>query len=91
MITREQIEVALGDDRVVFKNINEDHDVVAISLLRSKIPSDICPEIIIGAEHDVVHLCDVEKSLPYLDENDLAILADCNVWVDEGENYALFV
>ena len=91
MITREQLEKALGDDKNPFKN-KEDHDVKAITLLRSKIPYDICHSIIGGAEHDVLYLCDVEKVLLYLEDTDIEVLADCNVWIDEdNDSLALFV
>ena len=72
--------------------MNEDHDCIAISLLRDKIPYEVCKNIIGGAGHDVLYLCDVEEALPYLNEEDLAILADCNVWVDsDNDSFALFV
>ncbi len=91
MITIEQIEQAFGDDRTPFQTKNIDHTVTAISLLRERIPYDVCCDIVGGAAHDVLYLCDVEESLPYLNEADLEILADCNVWLDEAGCLALFV
>ena len=92
MITIEQVELALGDDREAFQTKNIDHNLRALTLLREKIPYEVCKDILVGAEHDVVYLCDVEKSLPYLTEDDLNVLADCNVWVyDDGECYAMNV
>jgi len=92
MITIEQLEEAFGNDRNAFKTKNVDHDVVAISLLRERIPYEVCKSIIGGAEHDVLWLCDVSNALPYLSESDLEILADCNVWHDsDNECLALFV
>lgn len=92
MITREQIEVAFGDDRKAFQTQNIDHDLKAISLLRERIPYDVCKSIIGSVEHDVIYLCDLEEAMPYLSEEDLDILADCNVWVeDDCDCFALFV
>lgn len=92
MITREQIEIAFGNDRNAFKTKNVDHDVVAITLLRERIPYEVCKGIIGGAAHDVVYLCDLEDAIPYLSNEDLDILADCNVWVDDDcDCFAIFV
>lgn len=91
MITREQIEVAFGDDRKPFKTM-VDHDVAAISLLRERIPYDKVKAIISGAEHDVIYLCDLETAMPFLYEDDLDVLAECNVWVDDDNDcFGLFV
>jgi hypothetical protein len=89
MITREQIEEAFGDNRKAFVTRDIDHDVVAISLLREKIPYEVCKSIIVGSKHDVLYLCSIEKSLPYLTDEDLSILADCNMCTDE-DNFFLF-
>jgi hypothetical protein len=71
---------------------NIDHDVVAISLLRERIPYEECKSIISAAEHDVIYLCDVDKALPYLTPEDLEILADCNMWVDKDNKcFGLFI
>lgn len=92
MITREQIEEAFGDNRNAFKTKNIDHDIVAILLLRERIPYEECKSIIGGAEHDVLYLCDVDKALPYLTAEDLEILADCNMWINkDNECFGLFV
>lgn len=61
MITREQIEIAFGNNKKCYQTINVDHDVIAITLLREKIPYEKCKSIISGAEHDVIYLCDIEK------------------------------
>jgi len=93
MITQEQLEEALdGDNKTPFQTKDIDHDLRAINLLRERIPYEVCRSIIGGAEHDVLYLCDVEKAIPYLREEDLEILADCNVWLDnESDSLALFV
>lgn len=93
MVTIERIQEVFGDEnKKVFANRNEDHDVKAISLLRERIPIDACPSILQGAEHDILYLCDVEEALPYLTEEDLETLADCNVMYDEDNNsFAIFV
>jgi len=83
MITIEQLEDALGENKNPFQTQNVDHDLIAISLLREKIPYNMCKSIISGAGHDVLYLCDVEIVLNYLDENDLNILSDCNVCLDD--------
>lgn len=82
MITREQTEAAFGDDKEPYQTKNIDHKVTAINLLRSRIPYDECKGIIAGSEHDVLYLCDIEMALPFLDEEDLKVLADCNVCAD---------
>jgi hypothetical protein len=90
MITREKIEEVLSD-KSPFKTTG-DYDVIAINLLRLRIPYDSCKSIISGAEHDVIYLCDVETALPYLDETDALILANCNVGIEkEFECFYLFV
>jgi len=93
MITREQLETALDDEtKASFVTKGIDHDFKAISLLRERIPYDEVHDIISGAEHDVLYLCDVDESLPHLTEDDLIVLADCNVWIDEDtDSLALFV
>lgn len=92
MITIEQIQEAFGDDRQPFKAKDVDHDIVAISLLRERIPYELCNAIIGGAEHDILYLCDIDYALEYLSVEDLEILADCNVWYDEDYGtLALFV
>ena len=93
MITREQIEAALNDDtKKSFVTKGIDHDFTAIKLLRERIPYEVCQEIIGGAGHDVLYLCDIDKALPYLTEEDLVVLADCNCWLDDDNDcIALFV
>ena len=83
MITREQLVTALGEDKKPFKTRGVDHTLVALNILRSKIPYEICGSIIGCAEHDIIYLVDVEEALPYLDEADLMQLADCNCGIDE--------
>ena len=91
MVTREQIDAAF-ENKSPFSTKNIDYDVKAISLLRERIPYDVCKGIINGAEHDKIYLCDLEDSMPYLTEEDLAVLADCNVLVErEYDSFALFV
>lgn len=93
MITREQLEAALDDEtKASFVTKDIDHDVVAINLLRERIPYSVCYNIIQGAGYETLYLCDVEKALPYLTEYDLVILADCNCLIDEDNDcIALFV
>ena len=89
MITLEQIEVAFGDSRNSFKTKDIDHAFVAISLLRERIPYDVCKSIIGSSEHDILYLCAIDDAMPYLSEEDLAVLADCNMII-EYDSFALF-
>lgn len=82
-VTREQIELALNDDAESFKTKGIDYAVVAISLLRERIPYDVCKAIISCAKRETIHLCDVDKAIPYLTEEDLQVLADCNCFIDD--------
>jgi glycosyltransferase involved in cell wall biosynthesis len=86
MITREHLERFFNDDNVPFKTKGIDHDIVALNLLRNRIPYDKCKTIIQGADHDQVYLCDIEECLPYLNEEDLIVLADCNLFVDKDND-----
>lgn len=91
MITIEQLAEAL-DDKKPFVTKNIDYSVRVITLLRERIPYEICRSIIKGAEHDIIYLCDVDDVLPYLTKEDLVVLADCNCFIDEdGGCLALFV
>jgi len=92
MITIEQVQEAFGDNKDPYKTKDVDHDYIAISLLRERIPYEVCHSIIQGAEHDVLYLCDVDEALNYLSKEDLDILADCNVWYEEDSgSFGLFV
>lgn len=93
MITIEQIETALDSEgKTPYKTRNIDHHVRAITLLRDRIPYEEVKSIISGAGHDVFYLCDVDKAIPYLTEEDLEVLADCNCWIDKDNDcIALFV
>lgn len=93
MITREQLEAALNDEnKASFVTKNVDYGVKAITLLRERIPYEECKRIIGATKPDVLYLCSVEKALPYLTEEDLVVLADCNCWLDDDiDSLALFV
>jgi hypothetical protein len=93
MITIEQIRKAFGDDRTPYQiNKNVDCGFLVISVLRERIPYEKCKRILQGAEHDILYLCDIDEAIDYLSEEDLLILADCNVRLDEDSNsFALFV
>jgi len=81
MITREQLEEGFEKENQ-FGILQEDSTSIAISLLRERIPYDVCPSIIVCAEHDVIYLCGVEDALQYLKEEDIITLADCNIFID---------
>ena len=91
MITRQQLTTALGDGKTPFQTKGIDHHVTAINLLRSKIPYSDLDAIIWGADHEIIYLCDIHYALIYLDEEDLIILADCNVHITDDEDLAMFI
>ncbi len=93
MITRERlIEVLTDEDRMAFQTKEIDHTMKAVSLLRERIPYKKCKSIIQGAGHDEIYLPDIDEVFPYISEEDLDILVDCNVMIDEdSESLALFV
>lgn len=92
MITREKLQAIFNNDERVFREQYIDHNVKAITLLRDKIPYDICKGIISGAEHDIVYLCDVDDVLEHLNEEDVVTLFECNIFIDiEIDCLAMFV
>jgi len=90
MVTVEQIEEALSDDKNPYSERDVDHTFKAISLLRSKIPYEECKNIIGAAEHDKIFICSVEIASKYIDEQDIKVLADCNCWI-EYDSIGLFI
>ena len=83
MITREKLEEILDDDsKRPFKEKEVDHKMKALTLLRDRIPYEVCKGIIGGAEHDQIYLCDIDEVLPYINEEDANVLADCNLFID---------
>lgn len=93
MVTRAQIEEALGEDKDAFKiEKNIDYDARVIILLRYRIPYEVCKRIIGAAEHDQIFLCDVEDAMNHLTEEDLVVLADCNCFIESDHDcLSLFV
>jgi len=92
MVTREQIEVALGSENKPYQTKDVDYEVMAINLLRERIPYEECKNIIIAAGHDTLYLCEAYIAAPYLTEEDLVILADCNCFIiKETDRLALHV
>ena len=86
MITEEQVHSVLSDKNP-FRTKGIDHNVTAINLLRERIPYDLCQSIIAGAEHDKIFLCSVDACLPYFSEEDLNLLAECNVGIEDDYFY----
>lgn len=83
MITIEKLEEILDDDsKNPFQEKEIDHKMKALNLLREKIPYEVCRGIIGGAEHDKIYLCDIGQVLPYINEDDAKVLADCNLFID---------
>ena len=93
MITREKLEEILDNyGKRPFKEKEVDHNMKALTLLRDKIPYEVCKGIIGGAEHDQIYLCDIDKVLPYINEDDAKVLADCNLFIDSDYDYlSMFV
>jgi len=84
MITREKLEEILeNDSKHPFQENNVDHKMKALTLLREKIPYNVCNCIIEAAEHDQIYLCDIDDVLPYINEEDAKVLADCNLFIDD--------
>jgi hypothetical protein len=83
MITREKLEAIIYNaSSRAFLNEKIDHKMKALMLLRERIPYEVCSSIIGGAEHDQIYLCDVEEVLPYINEEDAKVLADCNLFIE---------
>lgn len=83
MITREKLEEILDDDsKNPFQEKEVDYKIKALALLRDKIPYEVCKGIIGGVEHDQIYLCDIDEVLPYINEDDAKVLADCNLFID---------
>lgn len=95
MITRERFDEmweVWKEELPCYTEKNIDHNFKAIRLLRERIPHGKCGAIIGAAEHDMVYLPDVDKVLPFIDEEDLKVLIDCNVGFDsEIESFYMFV
>lgn len=87
MITRKKLEEILDDDlKRPFQEKGIDHKIKALTLLREKIPYEVCSGIIGGAGHDQIYLCDIDEVLPYINEDDAKILADCNLFIDDDND-----
>jgi hypothetical protein len=87
MITREKLQELLDDDnKSPYQERNVDHKIKALTLLRSKIPYDVCSSIIGASEHDQIYLCDIDEVLPYINEDDAKVLADCNLFIDDDND-----
>jgi hypothetical protein len=82
MDSEKLIEVLDSDNASAIEK-EQDNKVVAINILRSKIPYEKCPRIIQAAEHDMVYLCDIDEAAPYLDLKDALELNDLGVFHDE--------
>jgi hypothetical protein len=81
MITREKFEEIL-DSKNPFKEKGIDYTMKGLTLLRDRIPYEVCRDIIGAAEHDKIYLCDIDEVLPYINEDDAKVLADCNFFID---------
>lgn len=83
MVTLDQIKEALGEGNDPFQVDGIDHGVLAIALLRDRIPYEVCKRIIDSSDYDILYLCKLDDVLPYIDEGDLKVLAECNVGIDD--------
>ena len=92
MITREKLEEIFDNDEIIaFREKDIDHTMKALTLLREKIPYDVCKSIIGCAEHDKIYLCDVDDVLEHINVEDAIILAECNMFLDEENDcFAMF-
>ena len=88
MITREKLEEILGNySKNPFQEKEVDHNMKALTLLRDKIPYEVCKEIIGASDRDQIYLCDIDDVLPYINEDDAKVLADCNLFIDSDYDY----
>jgi hypothetical protein len=83
MITLERLTEMFNDENKFPYKENIDHTMTALSLLRERIPYEICKRIIQSSDQDIMYLCDVNDILDYIDENDVNILMDCNFFIHE--------
>lgn len=83
MLTREKLEEILNSNKPFQQTKGIDHKFYALEVLRRCIPYEVCNSIIGCTEHDRLYLCDVEQVLPYIDEEEAYILADCNLFIEE--------
>lgn len=91
MITRDQLELAL-DDKEPYKTSGIDHQMTLLSLLRERIPYDKAKRIISGTGHDIIYLTDIDVTCEHLNEEDIAVLVECNCSININyENLSLFV
>lgn len=80
------------DELPTYTEMNLDHTMAVLSLLRDKIPYNVCKSILGAAEHDIIYLSGIAETLPYITEYELKYLIDCNVGYDkEFERFYLFV
>lgn len=81
MITIEKLNEVL-EGTTTFQKKGIDYGLTALTLLRDKIPYDVCNKIIASSAHDQIFMCRTEDVLPYIDEIDAEILGWCNVFID---------
>lgn len=41
-------------------------------------------------KHDKIYLCDVDEIIPYINDDDINILADCNLFIDNDDCLIMF-
>jgi hypothetical protein len=83
MITREKLEEIMENASLsAYLEEKIDHKMKALMLLRERIPYEVCRGIIGAAEHDIIYLCDIDEVIPYINEDDAKILAECNLFID---------
>lgn len=81
------------DNEITEVELNDDIDekAEAVKLLRDRVPCDVCPRIIQGADHDIVYLPDPEDVIAYLSEDDAMLLRAYGVFIHDGSTLAMFV
>ena len=84
MITKKKlVEIVNLEPKGVQLMKNADYAMVALTLLRERIPYEVCKSIIGGITGDEISLCNVDNVIPYISEEDAIVLRDCNVFFDE--------
>lgn len=89
MITKEQLEEAIENHE--YKHTDGiDHDMAVFQLLRQRIPYEKCPSIIIGADHDIIYLVEIDTVCECILPEDIEAVANrCHI--NDDECLAMFV
>jgi len=91
-MTKKQIIEALDvNTHKTYIDKSRDHEITALHLLRIKIPYSVLPRIIEKVEKDlIVTNVPLDVGVEFLTEEDIAILADCNL-ATKNDKFVLFI